>query len=110
MVSPAVRREGVSLLQGLSLKLSQRKLCRLVKSHRSTQRDVQKRSSMDKLCEELRILAYERPRFGYRRRYILLRQCGFNIGIKRFYRCYRQEGLNIQRKRPKRVRHTVRQP
>ena len=48
-------------------------------------------------------LAAERPRFGYPRLHILLRREGFRVNKKRTYRIYREEKLQVRRKRRKRV-------
>lgn len=48
-------------------------------------------------------LAAERPRFGYPRIHILLRRDGFLVNHKRTYRIYREEELQVRRKRRKRV-------
>jgi|SRR5215203_3711791 len=45
------------------------------------------------LREQLRSLANERRRFGYRRLFIMLRREGEPSGINRIYRLYREEGL-----------------
>jgi len=43
-----------------------------------------------------------RIRYGFWRIYILLRREGFNDNHKRMYRIYKQEGLNLRSKRPRR--------
>ena len=48
-------------------------------------------------------LAAERPRFGYPRIHILLRRDGFRVNHKRTYRIYREERLQVRRKRRKQV-------
>ena len=48
-------------------------------------------------------LAAERPRFGYPRIHVLLRREGFSVNRKRTYRIYREENLQVRRKRRKRV-------
>lgn len=48
-------------------------------------------------------LAAERPRFGYQRLHILLRREGFEQNHKLTYRIYREEKLQVRRKRRKRV-------
>ena len=40
---------------------------------------------------------------------MLLRE-GFAVGARRTYHVYRQEGLAVRRRRPKRVRNGMRQP
>jgi putative transposase len=47
----------------------------------------------------LRELAAARPRFGYRRLYILLRREGWRINHKKVHRVYREEGLYVRTKR-----------
>jgi len=47
----------------------------------------------------LRDLANERKRFGYRRLFVLLRRDGEPSGINRIYR---QEGLTVRKRRPRR--------
>jgi len=42
--------------------------------------------------------------YGYRRLHILLRREGWNVNHKRTYRIYRDEGLSIRSKLPKRNR------
>ena len=42
-----------------------------------------------------------RVRYGYRRLHILLRREGWRVNAKRVYRLYREEGLSLPLKRPK---------
>lgn len=42
-----------------------------------------------------------RVRYGYRRLHILLRREGWRVNAKRVYRLYREEGLSLRLKRPK---------
>lgn len=53
--------------------------------------------------ERLRMHAAERPRWGYRRLYLLLRRELGRINHKRVQRLYRLEGLAIRRRKRKRV-------
>ena len=50
------------------------------------------------LRTQLRDLANERERFGYRRLFVLLRQAGEPSGINRIYRLYREEGLTVRKR------------
>ncbi len=52
----------------------------------------------------LRELALVRVRYGYRRLHVLLRREGWSVNHKRVYRLYREEGLAIRRKTPRRKR------
>lgn len=103
MVSPEARRDEVKRLQGI-FEVSERRVCRGLRLHRSTLRYRPKSDSDAHLREQLIALAYERPRFGYRRLHTLLCRTGFVRGIKWLYRVYREAGLSMRRKRPKRVR------
>jgi putative transposase len=62
----------------------------------------------------VRELAHARVRFGYRRIYMLLRREGWDVGMDRFYRVYREENLGLRRKRPWRhvtaVHRAMKQP
>ena len=50
----------------------------------------------------IREIAETRVRYGYLRIHILLRREGWRVNHKRVYRIYREEGLNLRRKRPRR--------
>lgn len=89
--------------------VSERRACRLVGLARATVRYRPIRCTPVDLNERLRTLAYERPRWGYRRLYVLLRREGFVVNKKRVYRLYREAGLTVRRRRRKRVA-VVRQP
>jgi len=58
--------------------------------------------------ERLRALAAERPRWGYRRLYVLLTREFGSINRKRVQRLYRLEGLALRRRARKRVARTPR--
>lgn len=55
----------------------------------------------------LRELAMARPRYGYRRLYILIRRDGWKVNHKRVFRVYREESLQVRtvRRRKKATRH-----
>ena len=72
---------------------------------RSTQRRKKKtRDDEDELREEIVRLACEYGRYGYRRITALLREQGWEINHKRVERIWKQEGLKVPRKQPKRRR------
>jgi putative transposase len=52
----------------------------------------------------LKDLAASRVRYGYRRLHVLLLREGYKLNHKRTYRLYREEGLSIRSKTPKRKR------
>jgi putative transposase len=47
-------------------------------------------------------IAQNRVRYGYRRIHILLKREGWSVNHKRVYRLYREDGLNLRTKRPRR--------
>jgi len=98
MVGPAAKREGVAHLQAV-MGLSERRACTLVGADRTMIRYQSRRAPDTALREQIRVLANERKRFGYRRLFILLRQGGEPSGINRIYRLYREEGLTVRKRR-----------
>ena len=93
MVGPAAKREGVAHLQA-AMGLSERRACSIVGADRKMVRYRSCRPPDIELRAQLRDLANERKRFGYRRLFVLLRQQGETSGINRIYRLYREEGLS----------------
>jgi putative transposase len=87
------------------LGVSERRACRYVGQHRSTQRHEPLVASDDAaLRTELRRISRERPRWGYRRAHQLLLDDGWELNRKRTQRLWREEGLRVPRKRRKRQR------
>ena len=101
MVGPVAKREGVAHLQAV-MGLSERWACSIVDADRKMIRYRSCRSPDTQLRLQLRDLANERKRFGYRRLFVLLRQEGEPSGINRIYRLYREEGLTVRKRRPRR--------
>jgi transposase InsO family protein len=101
MVGPAAKREGVAHLQAVA-GLSERRACSLVGADRTMIRYQSRRAPDTELREQIRALANERKRFGYRRLFILLRRGGEPSGINRIYRLYREEGLTVRKRRARR--------
>jgi len=50
----------------------------------------------------MKSLSSQYPRYGYRRIRIFLRRAGHTLGVHRTYRLWRQAGLQLPRKRPRR--------
>ena len=93
---PAQRRVAVAYTQQ-HFGLSQRRACRIVGGGRSTVRyRGRPRAGDEALRSRLRELAAERPRFGYRRLYVLLRREGIRVNHKCIERLYREEGLAVR--------------
>ena len=87
------------------LDVSERKACRVLGQHRSTQR-YDKRVADDEivLTERVIELASQYGRYGYRRVTAMLRNEGWIVNHKRVERIWRQEGLKVPHKQPKRGR------
>jgi transposase InsO family protein len=87
------------------LGVSERRACRYVGQHRSTQRHEPAVAGEDQaLRSELRRISRRRPRWGYRRAHQLLLDEGWAINRKRTQRLWREEGLRVPQRRRKRQR------
>jgi len=85
--------------------VSQRRACRVIGQHRSTQRRTAVRGDdEDALTAAIVDLASEYGRYGYRRVAALLRAQGWHVNVKRVWRIWRREGLKVPSKQPKRGR------
>jgi putative transposase len=104
MVSPSQRRRAAQMLQA-RLGLSQRRACRIVGQHRSTQRHHPENPDPDKdLRRRLRDFARHHPRWGYRRAHAVLSREGHRLNRKKVQRLWREEGLRVPPRRHKRPR------
>jgi putative transposase len=54
--------------------------------------------------QRIKEIAATRVRYGYRRIHVLLRREGWPVNPKRVYRLYREIGLQLRNKTPKRPR------
>jgi len=77
-------------------KVSERRACRLVGQHRSTQRyQVVVPEQERQLVKAMNAIATKRPRWGYRRVYQVLRDEGWTVNRKRVERLWRLEGHRV---------------
>jgi putative transposase len=83
--------------------VSIRRACRIALISRSLY--TYRRKSDDQAELRMRIceIAATRVRYGYRRIHVLLCREGWEINHKRVYRLYKEEGLLLSSKRPKRI-------
>ena len=83
--------------------VSERRACRVIRIARSSQR-YRKRKSVTEppLTRRVVELATQFGRYGYRRITALLRREGWCVNHKRVERLWRQEGLQVPKKRPRR--------
>src|SRR4051812_8322316 len=85
--------------------VSERWACRVVGQYRSAQRHRRALAGDDAVLRgELRRVAAERPRWGYRRAHARLRELGWAVNRKRVQRLWREEGLRVPARRRKRQR------
>jgi len=104
VISPDRRREAVQQVIEV-LGVSERRACRVIGQPRGTQR-YKKLAANDEeqLRERVVNLASQYGRYGYRRVTALLQAEGWLVNHKRVERIWRQEGLKVPRKQPKRGR------
>ena len=87
------------------LGLSERRVCRVLGQHRSTQRKIPTTPDDEAaLTADIIALALQYGRYGYRRITALLREVGWRVNRKRVERIWRQEGLKVPQKQPKKRR------
>jgi transposase InsO family protein len=87
------------------LDVSERRACRVLGQPRSTQRrQAFVGDDEEALIERIIELALRYGRYGYRRITALLRREGWAVNHKRVERIWRQEGLKVPQKQPKRSR------
>jgi putative transposase len=103
-VSPSRKRAAVCELRA-KYPVSQRRVCRVIGQPRSTQRyEAKPRDDERPLVKGMLSMVRERPRFGYRRIEVLLRQEAWRASDTRVYRLWRREGLKVPQKKRKRRR------
>lgn len=88
-----------------AFQLSERRVCRALGQPRSTQRyRTRKAGEAESLALRVAELASQYGRYGYRRITALLQNEGWRVNHKRVERVWRQEGLKVPAKQPKRGR------
>ena len=101
MVGARVRRQQVAYARARGL--SSRRACALLSVARSTVGYVSRLIARDApVLPAMRTLAAQYPRYGYRTIRIFLDRQGHALGTDRMYRLWRQEGLQVPKKRPRR--------
>jgi putative transposase len=107
VVRPALRKKVAGYLQE-RYRISTRRAAEIARIARRT---LYYKTKSDPIVESLRIAikdaAAKRPRFGWRRILVLVRRDGHPVGEHRLRRLYREEGLSLRAKTPKRRRSAV---
>jgi len=85
------------------LPISERRACKLIELDRMTYRYMGKERDDLKVRERIKILANEHRRYGTPRLCVLLKREGFQDNHKRIERIYREEGLQVVRRKRKRT-------
>jgi putative transposase len=79
-----------------------RRACRAFPVNRATYNYRPRRAEQAELRQRIKEIAETRVRYGYRRIHVLLRREGWKVNPKRVCRLYREMGLQLRNKAPKR--------
>lgn len=82
--------------------VSIRRACRALPFDRSTYHYRSRRQDDSALKQRIREICETRVRYGYRRVHVLLQCEGWEVNVKRVCRLYREMGLQLRNKSPKR--------
>jgi putative transposase len=82
--------------------ISIRRACAAIRFDPKTYRYKSRRPGQAALEQRIREICQTRVRFGYRRVHVLLRREGWAVNAKRIYRLYREMGMQLRNKTPKR--------
>jgi len=110
VVGPIAKREVVGWLAE-TRSVSERRACRVMGLSSATWR-YERRGRVDnsRLLARLQVHAAARPRFGYRRLHTLIDREGVVANHKRVYAVYRDAGLQVRRRKRKRLTRGDRVP
>ena len=109
MVTPGARRASVRYLQE-KYSVSERRACRATGYHRSMVRYRSRRPDDTELRQDINDLALKFPRNGYLQLHDRLARSGKRHNRKKIYRIYREEGLQVPKRKKKRSRSQPRSP
>jgi putative transposase len=100
-MKPGRKRKLVDVVRS-EWRISIRRACRALEVDRSTYHYKSRRSGQAVIEQRIREICHVRVRYGYRRVHILLRREGGIINQKKTRRIYRELGLQLRNKTPKR--------
>jgi putative transposase len=106
MVAPMRRRVALPFLRA-AFKISERRACAVLVVNRKSVRYQSVKTDVPALRARIKDIAATRVRYGYPRIHILLRREGWIVNRKRVYRIYREEGLAMRLKPPRRRKSAV---
>ena len=96
------KRKAVGFLMS-EMGLSEWRSCRLVGLARSVQQYRPQPRNDDAVVDRLKELASENRRYGYLRLHALLRREGLVMNLKRTYRLYLEQGLQVRTKKRRKL-------
>lgn len=103
LLSPSRRRQCIDHVRQ-ALGVSERRACRILGQHRSTQRKVPcGLPGEERLTDDVIALTEEFGRYGYRMITGMLNNSGLHVNHKRVERIWLREGLKARRNNPRRV-------
>ena len=82
--------------------VSVRRACSVLRFDRSTYQYKSRRIDPAALKKRIKEICQTRVRYGYRRVHYVLRKEGWEINVKKVYRIYKELGLQLRNKSPKR--------
>jgi putative transposase len=100
-VRPDRKRELVDKVRS-DWKVSIRRACAALRIDRALYVYKSKRGGQADLKQRIKEIAETRVRYGYRRIHVLLQREGWAVNPKRIYRLYKELGLQLRHKTPKR--------
>lgn len=109
MVTPDAKRKVVAYACEVH-GVSQRRACQGLRIDRSTVRYTSIRPDDAPLREAINAVAAERRRFGYRRIHIMLDRQGIVMNQKKLRRLYREQKLQVRRRRGRKRALGTRRP
>lgn len=100
-MTPGRRRLVVDDVRG-TWKVSIRRACSVLRAERSSYHYRSRRPDRANLRTRIKEIAETRVRYGYRRIHVLLQREGWQVNVKLVNRLYREMGLQLRNKSPKR--------
>jgi putative transposase len=82
--------------------ISIRRACAVIRFDPKSYRYKSRRPGQAALQQRIKEICQTRVRFGYRRVHVLLRREGWSVNAKRIYRLYKEMGMQLRNKTPKR--------
>ena len=92
---------------GMAYPISERRACRIIRCARASYRYRSHRDPRTALRQRMRERAQTRVRYGYRKIRVLLNREGWAVGKTLVYRLYREEGLTLCHRPPRRRKAVV---